>query len=79
MARKYKLSLSGAQKEKIQYNREKYENFLKLHNNTSSKEVWKIYDHIANELMREQLNKVLENMVTNDLDKFVEQMIVDEF
>jgi hypothetical protein len=25
------------------------------------------------------LNKVLENMVTKDLDKFVEQMIVDEF
>jgi hypothetical protein len=79
LQRKYTCSLTATQKEKIAYNRSKYESFLKLHNNTASKEVWKIYDHIANELMREQLNKVLENMVTKDLDKFVEQMIVDEF
>lgn len=72
IARKYKL---GPVNPKIQAYRDKYENYLKVHNNTSSKEVWNIYDHIANELMNEQLDKVLQNMVTNDLDKFVEQMI----
>lgn len=29
--------------------------------------------------MREQMNKVLDSMVTKELDRFVEQMIVDEF
>ena len=76
MARKYKL---GPANPKIAAYRDKYENYLKIHNNTSSKEVWNIYDHIANELMKEQLNDVLHKMVTNDLDKFVEQMIQDEF
>lgn len=76
MARKYKL---GAPNPKIAAYRDKYENYLKLHNNTSSREVWNIYDHIANELMKEQLNDVLQKMVTHDLDKFVEQMIQDEF
>ena len=75
-ARKYKL---GPQNLKIAAYRDKYENYLKLHNNTSSKEVWNVYDHIANELMNEQLEGVLQKMVTQDLDKFVEQMIQDEF
>ena len=64
---------------RIKLYREKYDSFLKLHNNTSSKDVWKIYDHIAAELMRENLNEVLQQMVTHDLDRFVEQVIVDEF
>jgi hypothetical protein len=50
MARKYKL---GPSNPKIAAYRDKYENYLKVHNNTSSKEVWNIYDHIANELMKE--------------------------
>jgi len=56
MARKYKL---GPVNPKIAAYRDKYENYLKVHNNTSSKEVWNIYDHIANELMKEQLDSVL--------------------
>lgn len=50
----YKLGgLSKANEQGIAAYREKYGRFLELHNNTRSKEVWKIYDHIANELMRE--------------------------
>lgn len=79
LQRKYQCTLTATQKEKIAYNRSKYESFLKLHNNTASKEVWKIYDHIANELMKEQMNNVLDQMVAKDLDRFVEQVIVDEF
>jgi flagellar biosynthesis/type III secretory pathway protein FliH len=59
--------------------RDKYDKFLKLHNNTSTKEVWKIYDHVASELLKEQVNTVLQQVVTKDLDAYVEQVIIDEF
>ena len=53
-ARKFKLSgLTEPQDFKLSQYREKYDKFLKVHNNTSTKEVWKIYDHIAAELMKE--------------------------
>lgn len=72
-ARKFKLSgLTEPQDFKLSQYREKYDKFLKVHNNTSTKEVWKIYDHIAAELMKEQMDKVLNDMVTTELDKFVE-------
>ena len=77
--RKYKLGLTEQQKSKLGIYRERYEKFLKLHNNTSTKEVWQIYDHIATELLREQLNLALHSYVTHDLDKFIEQVLVDEF
>ena len=50
-----------------------------MHNNTSTKEVWKIYDHIAEELMKEKLSEVLEGYIGKDLDRYVEQVITDEF
>ena len=78
--RKYKLpGLQQAQAQKLQAYRDKYDKFLKMHNNTSQKEVWKIYDHIAAELMKEQLNKAIQEVVTGDMDRFVEQVIMDEF
>jgi len=48
--------LDGKSMHRLTAYRDKYERFLRQHNNTSTKEVWKIYDHIAAELMREQLN-----------------------
>jgi hypothetical protein len=33
--------------------REKYEKYLKMHNNTANKEVWKVYDHIAADIFHE--------------------------
>lgn len=58
--RKYKLpGLTTQQAHRINQYREKYDKFLKIHNNTSQKEVWKIYDHIAAELMKEQMDSVL--------------------
>jgi hypothetical protein len=71
--RKFKaMPLPQAALNRISQYRDKYDSFLKLHNNTSSKEVWKIYDHIASELFREKLNEVLNQLVTHDLDRFVE-------
>ena len=64
---------------KLQVYREKYDAYLKMHNNTSTKEVWKIYDHIASELKKEQLNTVLHDVITKELDNFVENVITDEF
>ena len=79
-ARKYKLKgLSDPQDFKLTQYREKYDKFLKLNNNTSTKEVWKIYDHVAGELTKEQVDKVLNEMVTSELDKFIEQVVIDEF
>ena len=71
--RKYQLgAMQPARMAQITGYRDKYERYLRLHNNTAAKEVWKIYDHIASELMREQVNIVLQEMVTKDLDNFVE-------
>jgi K+/H+ antiporter YhaU regulatory subunit KhtT len=78
--RKYKLGgLSTNQQHKIQVYREKYEKYLKAHNNTAQKEVWKIYDAITAELFSEQLESVLQQVATNEMDSFVEQIIIDEF
>lgn len=72
-------SLPGSQQHKLQLYREKYDSYLKMHNNTSTKEVWKIYDHIAEALMEEKLGEVLEGYINRDLDRYVEQVITDEF
>lgn len=52
--RKYKLGgLTPAQLQKITKYKERYGQFLQLHNNSKQKEVWKIYDHITDQLMAE--------------------------
>ena len=72
-ARKWKLgNIPKDTMNKITQYRTKYEQFLKLHNNSSQKEVWDIYDRIAEDLMEEQLNEVINRAVTSDLDKYVE-------
>ena len=78
--RKWKTNLSKAQVTKIQQHKEKYGKYLEMHNQTQAQEVWKIYDHVAAELLKEQLDTVLTNVVQKDLEKWlVEQVIVDEF
>lgn len=72
-ARKYKLgTIPKDTMNKITQYRTKYEQFLKLHNNSSQKELWTIYDHVANDLMKEQLEEVINRMVTSDLDTYLE-------
>ena len=77
--RRWECRMKDSQKSKIEAYRGKWENYLKLHNNTSSKEVWKIYDKVAAELIEEQMASVMEGIVKKDLDRFVEQVIFDEF
>lgn len=58
--RKYKLGgLTPAQLQKITKYKERYGQYLQLHNNSKQKEVWKIYDHITDQLMAECVDEVL--------------------
>jgi len=58
--------------------REKYEKYLKLHNNTANKDVWKVYDHIAADIFHELYSQALTN-VQKDMEEYIEKVIVDEF
>ena len=58
--------------------RDKYDKFLKTHNNTSKKEVWKVYDHLTDDLFHEILAATMKE-VNKDLDEYVEKVIYDEF
>jgi hypothetical protein len=49
-----------------------------LHNNTSNKEVWKVYDHLASDLTNEILGEIM-GTIDKDLDNFCEKVIIDEF
>ena len=58
--------------------REKYEKYLKLHNNTANKDVWKVYDHIAADIFHELFGQAL-TTVQKDMEEYIEKVIVDEF
>ena len=79
--RKYKLGgLSGAQITRIVKYKEKYGQYLQLHNNSKQKEVVKMYDYITDKLLAECMDDVLEKVVTKDIEGYLlEQIIVDEF
>ena len=79
--RKYKLGgLKPDQLHRITKYRERYGQYLQLHNNSKQKEVWKIYDHITDQLMAECVDEVLHAVVTKDIEGYLlEQVLVDEF
>jgi len=79
--RKYKLGgLAPAQVQRIAKYKERYGQFLQMHNNSKQKEVWKIYDHITAELLKECEEEVLQEVVGEDIEKyFLEQVLIDEF
>ena len=58
--------------------REKYEKYLKMHNNTANKDVWKVYDHIADDIFHELYGQALKQ-VAGDMEEYIEKVIVDEF
>lgn len=51
--RKWKVEIEKQVLDSIKGYREKYEKFLKIHNNTCNKEVWTIYDHLTDDLYHE--------------------------
>ena len=76
--RKWRIDIDKEIIRNIEEGREKYDKYLKLHNNTSNKQVWKVYDHLAADLTHDVLNEILGN-IDQDLDKFCEKVIYDEF
>ncbi len=48
--RKYKVAIPSDVLQRIEHYREKYEIYLKIHNNTAKRNVWMMYDHIAEDL-----------------------------
>jgi len=55
---KWKVKVPDYMQENIQKYRKEYEKFLVIHNNTSNKEVWKIYDHVTNDIYDELFTEV---------------------
>lgn len=49
-----------------------------MHNNTSNKDVWKIYDHIAADIFHEIYAKALKD-VSKDMEEYIDQVILNEF
>lgn len=57
---KWKAKVPGYMKENIQKYKKEFEKFLVIHNNTSNKEVWKIYDHVTNDLFDEIFSEIVQ-------------------
>ena len=76
--RKYKVAIDSQTLHSITLYREKYEKFLKMHNNTANKDVWKAYDHIAADIFHELYSQALSN-VQKDMEEYIDKVIVDEF
>lgn len=76
--RKWCINIDPERLKNIEASREDYNKFLKLNNNTSNKEVWKVYDHITADIVGDMLNEVM-TTINKDLDKYTEKVIYDEF
>ena len=76
--RKWRVEIEPEKIRSIEEGRDRYDKYLKLHNNTSNKQVWKVYDHLAADLLQDAMNEVL-GTIDRDLDKFCEKVIYDEF
>lgn len=76
--RKYKVDIPNEVISNINEYRNKYESYLKIHNNTSNKEVWKVYDHLTDDLFHELISQSMKDINT-DLEDYLEKVIYDEF
>ena len=71
---KYRVQLEEEKVKNITLYKEKYERFLKTHNNTANKDVWKIYDHIAADIFHEVYAQALKQ-VSKDMEEYIENVI----
>ena len=76
--RKWRVEISQAKLQSIEKAREDYNRFLKENNNTSNREVWKVYDHLTADLFNDVLTEVMQTL-NKDLDQYCEKVIYDEF
>lgn len=75
---KFKIDIKDETVNNIALYKEKYEKYLKMHNNTANKDVWKIYDHIADDLFHELYQQAIKE-VSKDMEEYIEKVIYDEF
>ena len=71
---KWRAKVPTYMKENIEKYQKEFEKFLVVHNNTSNQEIWKIYDHITDDIF----NEVYEEAV-KDLENIEEYCIQTEF
>ena len=62
----------------IQNGKEAYTKWLKTVNKTTNKDVWKVYDHLATDIVHDLLGELMEK-IDKDLDQYCEKVIYDEF
>lgn len=65
--RKWKCEVDSQVSNSIAKSRENYINYLKRHNGTANKEVWKVYDHLAADIFNEVLRELM-GKIDKDLD-----------
>lgn len=53
LKRKWGVDIDKKVLENIILGRQLYEKYLLKHNNTSSKDVWKVYDHLTDDIFNE--------------------------
>ena len=49
-----------------------------MHNNTCNKDVWKVYDHLTDDIFHEIYASTMKE-VNKDLEEYIEKVIYDEF
>lgn len=76
--RRWKITMKPEVLHSIQLQREKYERYLKTTNNTANREVWRVYDHVADDLFAELLGQAL-GQAAKDMEAYCEKVILDEF
>ena len=76
--RRWKITMKPEVLHSIKLQREKYERYLKTNNNTANREVWRVYDHVAEDLFAELLGQAL-GQAARDMEAYCEKVILDEF
>ena len=76
--RKWRVDFEKKVVDSIVANKDKFDRFLRVHNNTSNKEVWKIYDHLTDDLFHEIYADAIKD-VNQDLEAYLEKVIFEEF
>ncbi len=76
--RRWRCEIDPTAVASIAKSRESYIEYLKRHNGTANKEVWKVYDHLAADIFNEVLRELM-GKIDKDLDHYCEKVIFDEF
>ena len=76
--RKWRVDIEKTILESIVLYKDKFDRYLKANNNTSNKDVWKIYDHLTDDIFHEIFTASMKD-VNKDLESYIEKVIFDEF